>query len=102
MKPNEAPQMPADFNPPAAGGQAGQAPPQGDIFNDLCSFFIIWGGDKNNARMAYSFDSTALERAAKAAKELEKFPNAKEALELSRLQEVTRQKEVEQQTKVNY
>ena len=50
--------------------------------------------------MAYSFDSTALERAAKAAKELEKFPNAKEALELSRLQEVTRQKEVEQQTKV--
>lgn len=50
--------------------------------------------------MAYSFDSTALERAAKAAKDLERFPNAKEALELSRMQEVTRQKEVEQQTKV--
>ncbi|KHJ84900.1 hypothetical protein OESDEN_15380, partial [Oesophagostomum dentatum] len=49
--------------------------------------------------MAYSFDSTALERAAKAARELERFPNAKEALELSRLQELTRQKEVEQQTK---
>lgn len=50
--------------------------------------------------MAYSFDSSALERAAKAARDLEKFPNAKEALELSRMQEVTRQKEVEQQTKV--
>ncbi|KIH45635.1 ATPase, AAA family, partial [Ancylostoma duodenale] len=49
--------------------------------------------------MAYSFDSTALERAAKAARELERFPNAKEALELSRMQELTRQKEVEQQTK---
>lgn len=50
--------------------------------------------------MAYSFDSTALERAAKAARDLEKFPNAKEALELSRMQEITRQKEVDQQTKV--
>ncbi|VDD85632.1 unnamed protein product [Enterobius vermicularis] len=47
-------------------------------------------------RMAYSFDSSALERAAKAARELERFPNAKEALELSRLQELTRQKEFEQ------
>ncbi|VDK39259.1 unnamed protein product, partial [Anisakis simplex] len=66
------------------------------------------GGDGSRARagqvgtrMAYSFDSTALERAAKAAKELEKFPNAKEALELSRMQEVTRQKEVEAQTKAS-
>ena len=30
--------------------------------------------------MAYTFDSSALERAAKAAKDLEKFPNAKEIL----------------------
>lgn len=52
--------------------------------------------------MAYSFDSTALERAAKAARELERFSNAKEALELSRLQEITKQKEVEAQTKVTF
>lgn len=51
--------------------------------------------------MAYSFDSSALERAAKAARELERFPNAKEALELSRLQELTRQKEFEVQQKAN-
>lgn len=50
-------------------------------------------------RMAYSFDSSALERAAKAARDLERFPNAKEALELSRLQELTRQKEFEVQQK---
>ncbi|CAJ0576559.1 unnamed protein product, partial [Mesorhabditis spiculigera] len=56
-------------------------------------------GQAQGQRMAYSFDSTALERAAKAARDLERFPNAKEALELSRMQEVTRQKEVEQQTK---
>ena len=55
-----------------------------------------------SSRMAYSFDSTALERAAKAARDLERFPNAKEALELSRMQEQTRQKEVEQQTKVGH
>lgn len=50
--------------------------------------------------MAYSFDSTALERAAKAARELERFSNAKEALELSRMQEISKQKEYEMQTKV--
>lgn len=50
--------------------------------------------------MAYAFDSTALERAAKAAKELERTPHAKQALELSRLQEVSRQKEIELQQKV--
>ncbi|XP_050306943.1 ATPase family AAA domain-containing protein 3A homolog [Anthonomus grandis grandis] len=47
---------------------------------------------------AYRFDSTALERAAQAAKELEKSKHAKEALELSKLQESTRQ--VEQQAKI--
>ncbi|XP_060517435.1 ATPase family AAA domain-containing protein 3A homolog [Cylas formicarius] len=47
---------------------------------------------------AYRFDSTALERAAQAARELEKSKHAKEALELSKLQESTRQ--VEQQAKI--
>lgn len=50
--------------------------------------------------MAYSFDSTALERAADAAKILERSTNAKQALELSRLQEITRQKEYDLQAKV--
>ena len=43
----------------------------------------------------YSFDSTALERAAKAAKDLEKSAHATEALALSRVQEETKQKEQE-------
>jgi len=47
---------------------------------------------------AYSFDSTALERAAKAAKELEKSKYATQALELSKAQETTRQQE--QMTKI--
>ncbi|ETN70522.1 hypothetical protein RB195_020880 [Necator americanus] len=85
VKPTPPPEIPADYNP--QGGAPGQDHPgQGQQ-------------QQQSSRMAYSFDSTALERAAKAAKELERFPNAKEALELSRMQELTRQKEVEQQTK---
>ncbi|KIH46971.1 ATPase, AAA family [Ancylostoma duodenale] len=85
IKPAPPPEVPADFNP--QGGAPGQdQSAQGQQ-------------QQQSARMAYSFDSTALERAAKAARELERFPNAKEALELSRMQELTRQKEVEQQTK---
>lgn len=52
------------------------------------------GSDSEGHRSeGYSFDSTALERAAKAAKDLEKSSNAKEALQLSRLQEETKQHE---------
>ncbi|CAI5442996.1 unnamed protein product [Caenorhabditis angaria] len=89
VKSNATPQIPDDFQagPPGAHGgqpqQPGGAPQQEAVGN----------------KMAYSFDSTALERAAKAARDLERFPNAKEALELSRMQEVTRQKEVEMDTK---
>ncbi|CAD5212185.1 unnamed protein product [Bursaphelenchus okinawaensis] len=49
----------------------------------------------DGSQFNYSFDSTALERAARAAKELESSSNAKQALELSRLQEITKQKEIE-------
>ncbi|KAJ8920868.1 hypothetical protein NQ315_015660 [Exocentrus adspersus] len=53
---------------------------------------------ERKAMEAYRFDSTALERAAQAARELERSKHAKEALELSKLQESTRQ--VEQQAKI--
>ncbi|XP_037953384.1 ATPase family AAA domain-containing protein 3A homolog [Teleopsis dalmanni] len=62
------------------------------------------GGDtqlskaERKAMEAYRFDSSALERAAEAAKTLEKSRHAREALEISKLQEVTRQQEY--QTKV--
>jgi len=50
-------------------------------------------GDSGYRSEAYSFDSTALERAAKAAKDLESSKFAKEALGLSQQQEVTKQQE---------
>ncbi|KAL1428517.1 hypothetical protein MTO96_002885 [Rhipicephalus appendiculatus] len=59
------------------------------------------GGDdgKKPSRMeGYHFDSSALERAAKAARDLEASRHAKEALELSKMQEKTLQ--LEHQTKI--
>ncbi|CAD1472443.1 unnamed protein product [Heterotrigona itama] len=47
----------------------------------------------------YRFDSSALERAATAAKELEKSKHAKEALELSKMQETTKQMERQAEVK---
>ncbi|XP_033201775.1 ATPase family AAA domain containing bor [Bombus vancouverensis nearcticus] len=47
----------------------------------------------------YRFDSSALERAATAAKELEKSLHAKEALELSKMQETTKQMERQAEVK---
>ena len=52
-----------------------------------CTYCLIYRSE------AYSFDSTALERAATAAKELEKSKFAKEALALSQQQEMTKQQE---------
>lgn len=62
--------------------------------------------DKNQSQKAaystesqYRFDSAALERAARAAKDLEKSPHAKDLLNLSREQERTKQMEYEKQIK---
>ncbi|KAI5702511.1 hypothetical protein M8J76_010831 [Diaphorina citri] len=71
------PQTPADFS------QYANAPPGGSSGGD----------DGKGAGGAYRFDSTALEKAAKAAKELESSKYAKEALELTKAQEVTKQQE---------
>ncbi|XP_064642219.1 ATPase family AAA domain-containing protein 3-A-like [Lineus longissimus] len=58
------------------------------------------GSSSDKSKMeAYRFDSGALERAAKAAKDLEKSPHAKEALELSQMQERTRQVDMQKQMK---
>uniref|UniRef100_A0A1A9VL31 AAA+ ATPase domain-containing protein n=1 Tax=Glossina austeni TaxID=7395 RepID=A0A1A9VL31_GLOAU len=53
---------------------------------------------ERKAMEAYRFDSSALERAADAARTLERSRHAREALELSKLQELTRQQEY--QTKI--
>ncbi|XP_012270642.1 ATPase family AAA domain-containing protein 3A homolog [Orussus abietinus] len=85
-------QPPQDFShlvPPPASGGAGDS------------------GDGSSPRTpltasqmeAYRFDSRALERAANAAKELERSPHARDALELSKLQEATRQAEVQTEMK---
>uniref|UniRef100_A0A8D8ZF79 ATPase family AAA domain-containing protein 3 n=1 Tax=Cacopsylla melanoneura TaxID=428564 RepID=A0A8D8ZF79_9HEMI len=72
-----APQTPADFS------QYANAPPGASGGGD----------DGKGSGGAYRFDSTALEKAAKAAKELESSKFAKEALELTKAQEVTKQQE---------
>lgn len=84
---SKQPDIPPDF---AASASPGSGAPDSTQQN---------GPSQAGSKVSYSFDSTALERAAKAAKELERNPNAKQALELSRLQEVSRQKEIELQTK---
>ncbi|KAK2585763.1 hypothetical protein KPH14_010372 [Odynerus spinipes] len=48
---------------------------------------------------AYRFDSSALERAAAAAKELERSSHAAQALELSKMQEMTKQTEMQTELK---
>lgn len=73
--------------PPPTGGGNGGAPDEPKLSKS-----------EKRAMEAYRFDSSALERAAQAAKELERSKHAKEALELSKLQEVTRQ--TEYQTKI--
>ena len=65
------------------GGEGGPKPLVGDA----------GGSDDGYRSEAYSFDSSALERAARAAKELERSKFASDALELSKEQEKTRQQE---------
>ncbi|VEN60088.1 unnamed protein product [Callosobruchus maculatus] len=74
--------------PSGAGGNSGNDPPQEPSLSKA----------ERRAMEAYRFDSTALERAAQAARELERSKHAKDALELSKQQEATRQ--IEQQAKI--
>nr|CAH7751200.1 unnamed protein product [Callosobruchus chinensis] len=74
--------------PAGAGGNSGNDPPQEPSLSKA----------ERRAMEAYRFDSTALERAAQAARELERSKHAKDALDLSKQQEATRQ--IEQQAKI--
>ncbi|CAH2034486.1 unnamed protein product, partial [Iphiclides podalirius] len=74
--------MPPPEQPPADGSDPGSSAPPVNLTKA-----------EKRAMEAYRFDSSALERAAQAAKELERSRHAKEALELSKLQEMTRQQE---------
>ena len=85
--------------PTTSGGAGGDdETPPGTFRRILRYFSVLSAGMKppqmpKDSRMAYSFDSAALERAAKAAQDLEKSPHAKEALALAKMQEETRQME---------
>ena len=84
------PGMPAGFAPPDGSSDGGSS--NNNNNNDKISL----GGGK---MAAYQFDSSALERAAKAAKDLEKSKYAKESLDLIKTQESTRQMELQAQIK---
>ncbi|KAI5633143.1 ATPase family associated with various cellular activities (AAA) domain-containing protein [Phthorimaea operculella] len=77
------PQPPNDGLPTEGGGAPGGS----------ASAPVNLTSAEKKAMEAYRFDSSALERAAAAARELERSRHAKEALELSKLQEATRQQE---------
>ncbi|KAK9888751.1 hypothetical protein WA026_000977 [Henosepilachna vigintioctopunctata] len=70
--------------PPSPGDGSAGAPPPPDMGLSKA---------EKKAMEAYRFDSSALERAAQAARELEQSRHAKEALELSKQQEATKQLE---------
>ncbi|XP_037535439.1 ATPase family AAA domain containing 3 [Nematolebias whitei] len=78
-QPEPPPGLPAQPPPPPAGGSSGD-------------------GDKPKDKWS-NFDPTGLERAAQAAKELDKSRHAKEALDLSRMQEQTSQMEYQSKIK---
>ncbi|XP_043249524.1 ATPase family AAA domain-containing protein 3A homolog isoform X1 [Colletes gigas] len=83
--------QPQDFSqfvqpPPAPGNAAGD----GDVPRTPTT---------KSQMEAYRFDSSALERAAAAAKELERSQHANAALELSKLQETTKQVEMQTELK---
>ena len=87
QKPNQ-PGVPGVPNAGGAGGISGGGFPAGT------------GDGLYNGKMAsYQFDSSALERAAKAAKELEQNRYAKDALELTKVQELTKQLDLQKQIK---
>jgi len=77
--PMEAPQVPVLGGDDGDQGSGGPAP--------------VGQGEEGYRSEQYSFDSSGLERAARAAKELEKSKYANEALELSKKQEETKQQE---------
>ena len=79
----------ADVSNPIASSSSSS--PSGDTSGNTSGTFRIPAG--------YQFDSTGLERAAKAAKELERSPLAKQTLELSRVQETTKQEELRTRAK---
>ena len=95
----EAPQVPT-FTENEGDSASGDAQAYGGESDNPGGGGGSIGSDAEGYRSnPYSFDSTALERAAKAAKDLEKSKHASEALALSRVQEETKQKEQEVRVK---
>ena len=90
----KTPQIPTQGSPSPPSDDSSRPPSGGDSQSDKKN-----NTPAHNSETQYRFDSAALERAAKAAKELEKSGNAKELLALSRSQEVTKQMEIEKQIK---
>lgn len=86
--------------PPDLSQFGGMQPPQPPpSANTAIPDNVNLSKSEKQAMQAYRFDSSALERAAGAARELEKSSNAKEALELARMTEVTRQHEYQSKMK---
>ncbi|EDO42350.1 predicted protein [Nematostella vectensis] len=84
------PNLPKQLPIPPAGGGEGDGKDKDDAKRE---------GGKGGKPVWSSFDPTGLERAAKAAKELERSPHAQKALDLAKLQESTKQLEKQEKIK---
>lgn len=91
--PQTAPPPPSDVG----GGSLGGGGSGGDDKNSNNNNNQQKSAQQLATESMYRFDSAPLERAAKAAKELEKSPHARELLDLQRTQERTKQMEYEKQ-----
>lgn len=87
-------------SPPGGGGDAGGGDGgKGSGGSGIGGTGGFFGGGSGKQMEAYRFDSAALERAAKAAKELETSRYAREALDLTKQQELTKQIDAQKQIK---
>lgn len=79
------------------GGSGGNKLPTDQPPPDVNIPKVPTSEEQKSFETKYRFDSAALERAAKAAKDLEKSPHAKQLLELQKTAEVTKQLEIQKQ-----
>jgi len=83
LVPDSIPTVPATGGTPPIGGDDGDK------------------SDKDSPKAWANFDPSGLERAAKAARELDKSPNATQALEITKLQEINKQTQYQAALKEN-
>jgi ATPase family AAA domain-containing protein 3A/B len=92
----------SDLPPQDSGGSSDGSSPPGNIGNEKSSIGNTDPKAYAGRESFYKFDSTALERAAQAAKELERSQYANQAFDVVKMQEQTKQLEIQKQMKKKF